>query len=191
MRSILLAIILSLAGGSLAVAQESYSGDAAAAYQWVHSNAGPGQCGCFGLNGGGLSGSWNFRGPWSLVTDFSAQVTNSAPTAGSSLTLTSYLAGARYRLPQPWLHGVHKPQPFAQLLIGAAHAGGGVAGIGDASFGFASRLGGGIDVPVNPHFAVRVIQLDYYLTHFANYTNDHQNNLLVGAGVVFHWSRQK
>ncbi len=191
MRSILLAIILSLAGASLAVAQESYSGDAAAAYQWVHSNAGPGQCGCFGLNGGGLSGSWNFRGPWSLVTDISAQVTNGAPTTGSSLTLSSYLAGARYRLPQPWLHGAHKPQPFAQLLIGAAHAGGGVAGIGDASFGFASRVGGGVDVPVNPHFAVRVIQLDYYLTHFANYTNDHQNNLLVGAGVVFRWSRQK
>src|SRR5271168_2820081 len=77
MRSILLAIILSLAGGSLAVAQESYSGDAAAAYQWVHSNAGPGQCGCFGLNGGGLSGSWNFRGPWSAVVDFSAEHTGS------------------------------------------------------------------------------------------------------------------
>jgi hypothetical protein len=31
--------------------------------------------------------------------------------------------------------------------------------------------------------------VDYYLTTFANSTNDHQNNLLVGAGIVFHWSR--
>jgi len=191
MRSTLLATILSLAAASAALAQESYSGDAAAAYHWVHSNAGPGQCGCFGLNGGGLSGAWNFRGPWSLVTDFSAEATSSAPTAGSSLTLSSYLAGVRYRVPQPWLHGAHKPQPFAQLLLGAAHAGGGVAGIGDGSFGFAGRLGGGIDVPVNAHFAVRVIQMDYYLTHFANYVNDHQNNFLVGAGVVFHWSHPR
>jgi len=105
--------------------------------------------------------------------------------------LSSYLAGARYRVPQPWMHGKHRPQPFAQLLLGAAHAGGGVAGVGDASFAFASRLGLGIDVPVNSRFAVRVIQMDYYLTHFANYTNDHQNNLLVGAGVVFRWSRGK
>jgi hypothetical protein len=36
-----------------------------------------------------------------------------------------------------------------------------------------------------------VIQADYYLTNFANGVNDHQNNLLLGAGVVFHWSTQK
>jgi outer membrane immunogenic protein len=192
MRFILLAGLLSVVGASQCMAQqESYSGDAAAAYHWVRSNAGPGQCGCFGLNGGGVSGSWNVRGRWSAVVNFSAEYAGSAPTAGSSLTLTSYLAGARYRLPQPWLRGAHKPQPFAQILLGAGHAGGGVAGVGDASFGFATRIGGGIDVPLSPRFALRVIQIDYYLTNFANATNDHQNNLLVGAGFVFHWSRQK
>jgi outer membrane immunogenic protein len=195
MRFILLAALLSLAGASPSPAQEgaqeAYTGDAAAAYHWVRSNAGPGECGCFGLNGGGISGSWNVRGPWSAVVDFSAEYAGSAPTTGSSLTLSSYLAGVRYRLPQPWLHGAHKPQPFAQILLGAGHAGGGVAGVGDASFGFATRIGGGVDVPISPRFSLRVIQIDYYLTTFANATNDHQNNLLVGAGFVFHWSRQK
>jgi len=38
---------------------------------------------------------------------------------------------------------------------------------------------------------VRIIQVDYYLTNFSNLTNDHQNNLLIGAGIVFRWSRQK
>jgi outer membrane immunogenic protein len=192
MRFILLAALLSIAvGASPSPAQEAYTGDAAAAYHWVRSNAGPGQCGCFGLNGGGVSGSWNVHGPWSAVVDFSAEYAGSAPTTGSSLTLSSYLAGARYRLPQPWLHGKHKPQPFAQILLGAGHAGGGVAGIGDASFGFATRIGGGVDVPISPRFSLRVVQIDYYLTTFANATNDHQNNLLVGAGFVFHWSKQK
>jgi outer membrane immunogenic protein len=191
MRSILLVTALLLGGASGAVAQESYSGDAAATYHWVRTNAGPGQCGCFGLNGGGLSGSWNFRGPWSVVTEFSSEYTGRAPSTGNSLTLTSYLAGARYRLPQPWLRGAHKPQAFAQMLVGAGHAGGGEVGIGDASYGFATRMGGGIEVPVSPRFAVRILQIDYYLTHFANSTNDHQNNLLVGAGIVFHWSREK
>lgn len=189
MRSLVLATILLFAGASAAVAQDSFRGDAVATYQWVHANAGPGQCGCFGLNGGGLSGSWNFHGPWSLVTDISAGYASNAPTAGSSLTLVSYLAGVRYRLPQPWLEGKHKPQPFAQVLLGAGHAGGGVGGTGDGTYEFAARIGGGLDVPVSSRFSVRVIQIDYYLTNFTNATNDHQNNLLLGAGVVFHWSR--
>lgn len=191
MRSFLLSTILFLLAASAALAQESYSGDAAAAYHWVRSNAGPGDCGCFGMNGGGLSGSWNFRGPWLAVVDISAEHTASTSPIGNSLTLTSYLAGARYKIPQPWLEGKHKPQPFAQILLGAAHAGGGEAGVADGSYRFATRIGGAIDVPVSSHFALRVIQLDYYLTTFANATNDHQNNLLVGAGIVYHWSRQK
>lgn len=192
MRSLLLSTILLLAGASVALAQQdTYNGDAAAAYHWVRANAGPGQCGCFGMNGGGLSGSWNFRGPWSAVVDISVENTSSAPPANNSLTLVSYLAGARYKIPQPWLKGNHKPQPFAQIVLGAAHAGGGEAGVADGSYRFATRIGGGIDVPLNSHFAVRAVQIDYYLTTFANGTNDHQNNLLVGAGIVYHWSRQK
>jgi outer membrane immunogenic protein len=52
-------------------------------------------------------------------------------------------------------------------------------------------MGGGIDVPLSRHFAARIIQIDYYLTTFANANNDHQNNFLVGAGIVYHWSRHK
>jgi len=192
MRWFLLSTVLLLAGASTALAQQdTHSGDVAAAYHWMHSNAGPGQCGCFGLNGGGLSGSWNFRSSWSAVVDISAENRSSKPPANNSLTLVSYLAGARYKLPQPWLAGNHKPQPFAQIILGAAHAGGGEAGVADGSYKFATRIGGGIDVPLNTHFAVRIIQIDYYLTTFANATNDHQNNLLVGAGIVYHWSRKK
>ncbi len=192
MRSFLLSGVLLLAGASAALAQQDkYSGDAAAAYHWVRANAGPGQCGCFGMNGGGLSGSWNFRGSFSAVVDISAENTGSVPPLNNSLTLVSYLAGARYKISQPWPEGNHKPQPFAQIILGAAHAGGGEAGVADGSYRFATRIGGGIDVPLNSHFAVRVVQIDYYLTTFANATNDHQNNLLVGAGIVYHWSRQK
>ena len=60
MRSFLLATILLFAGSTVAVAQESYKGDAAATYEWVRANAGPGQCGCFGMNGGGLIGVLEF-----------------------------------------------------------------------------------------------------------------------------------
>jgi hypothetical protein len=48
------------------------------------------------------------------------------------------------------------------------HPGGGEAGVADGSYKFATRIGGGIDVPLSAHFAVRIIQIDYYLTTFAN-----------------------
>jgi len=192
MRSIFMAAALLFAGAcaSSAHAQEGISGDAAVTYQWVHTNAGPGQCGCFGLNGGGVSASWEVRGPWAVVADFSSGTTTGAPTVGSSLTLTSGLAGVRFELPRlrrNWIHGAHRVQPFAQILVGAAHAGGGAAGLGDGTNRFAARAGGGFDVPVSRRFSVRA-QVDYFPTTFANATNDHQNNLLIGAGVVYHWS---
>ena len=124
------------------------------------------------------------------VAEIGVEHTGNGPS-GNSLTLTSYLVGARYFLPQPRLGGDRAPHPFAQLLLGGGHAGGGIAGVGDASNAFVSRVGGGIDVPVSPRIAIRVIQADYYLTRFANTVNDHQNNLLLGAGVILHWSRQR
>lgn len=134
MRKMLILAALLCAGASTTMAQEGLSGDATATYQWVHTNAGPGHCGCFGLNGGSVSGSWNVRGPWSLVADFSSQTATGAPTVGSSLTLTSFLGGARFELPRSrknWIHRAHRVRPFAQILVGVAHAGGGAAGIAD------------------------------------------------------------
>jgi outer membrane immunogenic protein len=190
MRSIALASILVLGMAGPLMAQASYSGDAALTYHWVRTNAPVGECGCFDLNGGGLSGSWNVAPRWAAVAEISAETAGNALSSGESLTLTSFLAGARYRLPQPWRRGPHSPRPFAQILLGADHAGGGIAANADASYAFATRIGGGIDLPVSSRFAVRILQVDYYLTHFVNATNDHQNNLLLGAGIVFHWSRQ-
>lgn len=62
---------------------------------------------------------------------------------------------------------------------------GGIAGAGDHAYAFESRVGGGIDIPLSPHFVLRMVQADYEATTFANSVNNHQNNLLLGAGVVF------
>ena len=199
MRSFALAIGLLLGAVMAAIGQSApamavksqSSGDVALTYHWLRTNAQPGECGCFDLNGGGISGSWNFRPRLAVVTEFSAEYAGQAPSTGDSLTLTSYLAGMRYVLPQLWPRGRYGLKPFAQLLVGAAHAGGGMAGAGDATFAFATRVGGGTDLPVSPRFAVRIIQIDYDLTTFHNSVNRHQNNLLLGSGIVFRWSHIK
>ena len=113
-------------------------------------NAGPGECGCFGTNGGGVSGSWNFHGAWSAVVDISAEHTGSAPPLNNSLTLVSYLAGARYAVPQPWFDGrsqtetVRANHPGCRRMPAVEWL-----GLADGSYGFATRIGGGIDVPLN------------------------------------------
>jgi outer membrane immunogenic protein len=191
MRFILIAALM-LAGATAGMAQdEAYRGDAAVTYHWVRTNAAPGECGCFGLNGASISGSWDVRGPWTVVTEFSSEFRPSVAGSQSSLTVTSFVAGARYRLMQPWKRGPHRPQPFAEVLLGPAHAGGGEAGVGDGTYAFASRIGGGIDIPLKSHFEVRAIEVDWFRTSFANAKNDRQNNLLVAAGIVYRWSHAK
>jgi len=52
-------------------------------------------------------------------------------------------------------------QPFAQILVGGAHAGGGLTGVADGNSGFAGRLGGGVDLPLTSRISVRLAQVDY------------------------------
>jgi outer membrane immunogenic protein len=192
MRSIALATSLLLGTAIAAIGQAAQgtpvvNGDVAFTYHWMRTNTQPGECGCFDLNGGGVSASWNLRPRWAMVAEVSGEYAGSGPSSASSLTLLSYLAGARYRFPQRWLRGPHSPQPFAQLLLGAAHSAGGLAGAADGTIAFATHIGGGMDLPVSSRIAIRVVQIDYDLTKFANSVNDHQNNLLLSTGFVFHF----
>lgn len=189
MRAMVIATGLLLGMATVAVAQTAPAktvpgGDAALTYQWVHSNTQPGNCGCFDMNGGGFSISSNVRPRLAVVGDISGEFASNGPNTGNSLTLISYMVGGRYYL------ATHGLKPFAQVLIGVAHAGGGIAGAGDASTNFASRMGVGVSLPMGEHFALRGA-VDYFLTDAPNMSNNHQNNLLVGVGVAYRWDKVK
>jgi peptidoglycan-associated lipoprotein len=143
-------------------------------YSYLRSNAPPGDCGCFNLNGGSATFAWTLKpeGHFALVGDITAAHAGSISSSGYDLTLSSYTVGARYRfkVPQPSL------QPFGQLLVGIAHSSG--------------SLGGGLDLRANRRFSVRLVEADYLLTTFDNGTNNHQNNLRVSAGVVMHFGEK-
>jgi hypothetical protein len=59
----IIALVLAVFAGTTAAAAAQQSsnkvlpGDVALSYHWVHCNTQPADCGCFGLNGGGLSAS--------------------------------------------------------------------------------------------------------------------------------------
>ena len=129
------------------------------------------------LNGFEVGGAFKVLGPLALAADFSD---TSGSFQGANTHLRTYLVGPQLRLPGPI-------SPFAHFLVGAAHETGAssigplLTTTGPAQTGFATALGGGIDLKVLPLISIRPIQVDYVLTHFNSAT---QNQFRVSAGVV-------
>lgn len=179
------AVIPALAPSALA--QNAPRAEVAVTYAWVHTNAPPDGCGCFSMNGANASFAYRITPAISLVGEAGGVTAGNVDSTGLDLTLSDYLAGARYSLRHS-----SRFTPFAQLLFGAAHASGGLApgnlGLG-SSTAFAMTAGGGLDVNVSRHFAVRAFQTEYYLTLLPNRTDDHQNNFRFSAGFVYRFGR--
>jgi peptidoglycan-associated lipoprotein len=199
------ALLLNIAAVSTgqAVAQDQAAGKAdkppraelAVDYSYLHSNAPPGGCGCFNLNGGSATFAWRLKpastaglGSFALVGDVTVVNTGTISNSGDSLTVSTFTGGGRY-LPRLG----HLPlEPFGQALIGFAHSSGTLVqgqnpGAANAAAAFAANLGGGIDVHATPRFSLRLVEADYLLTAFDNGTNDHQNNIRISAGLVVHF----
>lgn len=163
-------------------AQSNSKFEVGADYNYVRSNAPPGGCTCFSLNGGDASVAYHFGSGLAAVAEVSSVHAGNIFGAGSDLTLTSYLFGPRY-----YWHNHTKFTPFGHVLLGGAHASSSFAGVSSGDNAFAAKVGGGVDYALTHHFSLRPFEANYYLTHFANGTNDHQNNLQLGAGLVFHF----
>jgi outer membrane immunogenic protein len=179
--------LLALGFGAVAVcpaaAQRGSWVDVGAAYNYVRTNAPAGDCGCFAMNGGSGWVAFNFSHALGIVGEVASQHASNIYGNGGDLTLTSFLAGPRYT----WAHG-RRFAPFAQALFGGAHASGSLApgssGQPGSANAFGMIAGGGLDIGLTRHIALRAFEADYYLTRFDNGTNDHQNNLRIAIGVM-------
>ena len=183
---LLLALGFSPAAAPPALAQSAYSGhslDVGLDYNYVRTNLPAGGCGCFALNGGSAWVAFNFSRSLGIVGEIASQDASNISGSSADLTLTSFLAGPRYRRTMGGHFG-----PFAQALLGGAHAGGSLApgspGLPGSANAFAMIAGGGLDIGLTRHIALRAFEADYYLTRFDNGVNDHQNNLRIAAGVI-------
>ena len=174
------------------VQQEPPSAELALGYSYVHSNVPPGGCGCFILNGGNATFAWPIKSSGlALAGDITIAHAGSASSTGDGLTLSTFTAGGRY-LP----HLGHSAwQPFGQVLLGFAHASGALVagsspGSANADAAFAANIGGGLDLRTGSRFSSRLVEADYLLTTFDNGSNNHQNNLRIGAGLVFRFGNR-
>jgi peptidoglycan-associated lipoprotein len=157
--------------------------EVAVAYSYLRSNANPGQCGCFNLNGGNAEAALHLYRGFSAVADFSGENTANVNNGGQGLSLVSFTAGPRFSF---LFH--RKFAPFAQGLFGAAHGFNSyfpvTAGPTGTATDFAMIAGGGFDIRIARHLAIRPIEADYFLTRLPNGVNGTQNNLRLSAGVV-------
>ena len=158
-------------------------------YSYLRSNAPPGGCGCFNLNGGSASFAWAIvPGKWDLVGDVVSGHGSNISANGYGLTLSAFTGGVRY-IPPFRNSSLH---PFGQVLLGMAHSSGTLVSSSNSSTtnagaAFAANLGGGLDLSASRRFSIRLIEADYLVTTFNNGANNHQNNLRIGAGVVQHF----
>jgi len=109
-----------------------------------------------GINQNGISGSVDYKPiPYlGIVGDFGGY---HASPGGVSLNTYTFLFG-----PRIIVHNPTKFTPFVQFLAGAAHLTTGSGG--GSTTNFAYSVGGGVDVAVLPHLALRP-QLDYVGLH--------------------------
>ena len=185
-------LALSLLGASAAHAQFSDQDpenvskvNLAVGFNYVRANAPPGECGCFGATGGFLSADYHINDWLSISGQVTGQHANDISLLGQDITLMTFAAG-----PKVQLNG-HRIVPFGEVLVGGAHGSDSFFPTGTSSSptaaSFAVQAGGGADYLLTGHFAVR-IQAYYLKTELPNGTNNEQNELMAGVGLVYHFT---
>jgi hypothetical protein len=134
------------------------------------------------MNGWELSGAYRLLPFLGLRADFSGNYGTAISSGTSSASQELFLFGPEVSFPA-------RVSPFAHVLVGGTHQSVGAGSYGTfpvlatSSTGFATAIGGGIDIKVIPHVWVRPIQIDYVITRLNGAT---QNVPRVSAGLVIH-----
>jgi len=155
-------------------------------YTYMRANAGPGECGCFNMSGGTAEAAIRVWRGFSAVADITGTHTGSTSTPDQPLSLLFFSGGPRFTYRQ---QRSSRYSLFGQGLFGTVHG-------FDAPFpttaspestsanALAVFVGGGFDISIGHHLAIRAIEADYGLTHLPNAVNDSQHLLRLSTGLV-------
>ena len=162
----------------------------------------------FSLNGGGGGVTVNFNrffgieaefaGYQSLTKTFAFPATANSPCP-TGCTVTADANLFTYNIGPVFKYRSRHFEPFVETMFGGAHSntyqnlfkacqGACTTTNNPSNNAFDFVIGGGIDIPVGKHIAIRPVQFDYVLTRFGNgFTkgNQNQSNFRYNGGIVF------
>jgi hypothetical protein len=208
MRKIIVILAAVLTSALVATAEDVPKMEAFLGYNYVRFNPDSALFPSFNANGGDGQFVYNFTQWIGGVADLGAVTAGSAGRFNIDSTVFNFVAGPRFTY-----HNDSRFQPFAQLLLGGAYSTaslpvaavilpGGIvlppgsvinARLHASHTGFALFAGGGLDIRLSEHIAVRPIGADYYLTRLPSLiTGDttNRNNFRYSAGVSFLFGAQ-
>lgn len=138
----------------------------------------------FWMQGGSAQVEGRFYGGWGAVADIAGLHVANINSTGVGLDMVTATFGPRYT----WSPKRARWSVFAQALAGEAFGMNSVFpsphAISSTASSFAVKAGGGVDVALSRHLALRALEAGYLRTQFPNAGNNEQNNLTLGAGVV-------
>jgi len=131
-------------------------------------------------NGGTGQVTYNLTNWLGLVGDAGGFWATHGSAYGAAIP---YLAGPRLNLRRRWF------TPFAQVLLGGVVTSSGIETSGWQSH-FAMTAGGGVDLKLSKHFAIRPLQAEYFLTKIPDGLNNRQNNFQFSTGISLLFDRK-
>ena len=156
--------------------------DVSVGYNNIRANAPPASCDCFEMNGGYVSANMHLTDWFGVAGEFTGNRASDVSVLGQDLTLTTFTIGPRatFRL--------RRFTTFGEALIGGAHGSDSYfpskTSSSTSASSFAFSTGGGLDYRLTPRFSIRAIDLQFLRTSFPNGTDNTQNHLMIGAGLV-------
>ena len=142
----------------------------------------------FWAEGGSVELGVNAFHGFGIAANITAIQTSSINATGVPLTLVTETFGPRYR----WHDGA-RVSVYAEGLVGEANAFNSlfpsVFGAQTDANALASRAGGGVDLRLGHHLSARMLEAAWQRTQLPNSAADVQNNLHLGAGLVFRFVR--
>ena len=161
----------------------SKSLDVAVAYNAMRSNVTSG--GSFWMQGGSVQVHGQFWRGLGVVADVAGAHGSGINASGVGLDLVTATFGPRYT----WTPAHTKYSLFGQALAGEAKGFNSifpdVSGAISSGNSLALQVGGGMNLALSRHLAVRVLEAEWLRTQLPNGTTGVQNNLRLGAGIVF------
>ncbi|MGH9604059.1 MAG: outer membrane protein [Terracidiphilus sp.] len=139
----------------------------------------------FWMQGGHAQFCGDFYRGWGAVADVGGMSINNANSSGSSVGIVTATFGPRYT----WTPRHSRTAFYGEGLAGVANGFNGIyplpGGVQTSATSLAVQVGGGLDVHITPRVALRAFQADWLRTELPNSTTNVQNNVRLGAGIVF------